>query len=100
MIKYDMLRYKEHFTFVVSYFCIDPKFVRMFMISRPEFQTDNIPVIYYVIRIFAGRVQSNTKFQTKLCVVILCLSIDWEFMDSKNDISGAKYSWKKTQKDS
>ena len=48
MIKYDMLRYKEHFTFVVSYFCIDPKFVRMFMISKPEFQTDNIPVIYYV----------------------------------------------------
>ena len=28
------------------------------------------------------------------------LSIDKEFMDPKNDISGAKYSWKKTQKDS
>ena len=27
-------------------------------------------------------------------------SIDKEFMDPKNDISGAKYSWKKTQKDS
>ena len=27
-------------------------------------------------------------------------SIDKEFMDPKNDISGAKYSWKKAQTDS